>query len=323
MWKRAEMLRIGIGDVMSAMDIERINLEMTGLAEVCLRLALAEARRELKLKKLPFAIIGVGKFGGQELGYGADLDVLFVGAGTDAIKLATRVIDFMARATNAGKLFEVDARLRPDGKDGALASSLTAHRDYYATRAQLWERQALVKARVVAGDESLGTKFLQMVHASVYATPVTAAQVAEIQQMRHRIETERGDQSHLAWEFKTGPGGLIDVEFLIQTLQLRHGAAHRQLRTPHTLVALNRLTALGLVEEDPAAQLRRHYLFLRRIEMTLRRCENTSVSHLPADERDQTWLAKRLGFPSAPAFLETYQHATRRLRALYNELMPG
>ena len=320
-WKRAEMLRIGIGDVMGILDVERVQFEMTALAEVCLRFALTEERRSLKLKKLPFAIIGLGKFGGQELGYGADLDVLFVGAGTDAITLATRVIKFMTGVTATGKLFEVDARLRPDGKDGLLASSVAAHRDYYRQRAQLWERQALIKARVVAGDAALGAEFLQMVHEYIYAPPLTMEQGSEIYEMRHRIETERGDQQHVEWEFKTGPGGIIDVEFLVQTLQLRHGTAHPQLRIAHTLAVLNRLAALGLVEEDEASQLRRHYLFLRRIETTLRRNENIGVSHLPADERTQALLAKRLGFSDAAAFLTDYRHATARLRALYEQLM--
>ena len=320
-WKRAEMLRIGIGDVMGVMDVEHVHRELTTLAEVCLRLALAETRQELGLAKLPFAIIGLGKFGGQELGYGADLDVLFIGTGPKAIQLATRVMEFMARPSDTGKLFEVDARLRPDGQAGVLTSSLAAHRDYYRNRAQLWERQALTKARCVAGDAALGTKFMRLVHTSAFTPPITPAQVAEIRQMRDRIETERGNPQHLELEFKTGRGGLIDVEFLVQTLQLRHGHAHPQLRTPRTLTALNRLTALGLVEEPDAAVLRSNYLFLRRIESTLRRAENTSVSCVPLTEPEQTHLAKRLHFADAATFFTTYQHATHRVRALYNRLM--
>src|SRR5204863_54662 len=116
------------------------------LAEACLRFAVEEARRELKLARLPFVVIGLGKFGAVELGYGADLDVLFVGGRNaggqlQAIKLATKVIEFMAQKTAAGMLFAVDARLRPDGQDGPLAGTIEAHRDYYAKRAQLWERQ--------------------------------------------------------------------------------------------------------------------------------------------------------------------------------------
>ncbi|MGD0651570.1 MAG: bifunctional [glutamate--ammonia ligase]-adenylyl-L-tyrosine phosphorylase/[glutamate--ammonia-ligase] adenylyltransferase [Verrucomicrobiia bacterium] len=326
LWKQGQLLRIGIEDVMGLADLERIQLEITSLAGACLRFLLEQARRELKLMKFPFVIIGMGKFGGQELGYGADLDVLFVGGKGDqgqtmASKLATKVIDFMSRQTAEGTLFAVDARLRPDGEKGPLASSLEAHRDYYVKRAQLWERQALTKARFVAGDENLGRCFMQMVHEAVYARGLTDKEVAEIRQMRHRIETERGDQAHAEMEFKTGLGGLIDVEFLIQTLQLRHGHAHPQLRTAHTLAALNRLTALGIVDESQSAQLRAHYLFLRRIESVLRRMENTRVSHLPTDEREQAWLAKRLGFASRDEFLGNYQLATKRTRELYERGM--
>ena len=320
-WKRAEMLRIGIGDVMGMLDVERVHLEMTGLAEVCLRFALTQARLELGLTKLPFAIIGLGKFGGQEIGYGADLDVLFVGDGMAAIRLATRVVEFMARPSATGKLFDVDARLRPDGQAGVLASSLAAHRDYYANRAQLWERQALTKARLVAGDAGLGMKFMRLVQDYVYATPITLDQVAEIRKMRYRIETERGNRQHPELEFKTGTGGLIDAEFLVQTWQLRHGSAHPQLRTPRTLAALNRLTSLGLMEEPDAAAVRANYLFLRRIESTLRRAENTSVACVPAEEHQQAHLARRLHYEDTATFLKTYCHATDRLRAIYNRLM--
>ena len=328
-WKQAEMVRIGIEDVMGLVDIEQTHAEMTALAEACLRVAVEQEQKRLKLQKLPFAVIGMGKFGGRELGYGADLDVLFVG-GTDAndqaqvSKLASAVIDFMSRSTSAGALFRVDARLRPDGEKGTLASSLEAHRDYYLKRAQLWERQALIKERFVAGDAELGKKFAQMAHEIVYGRALTAKELEEIKHMRHRIETERGDQSRpggVGLEFKTGPGGLVDVEFLVQALQLRHGHDHPQLRTAHTLAALNRLTALGLIEEEQSAQLRRYYIFLRRIESVLRRVENTSVSKLPLAVREQTQLAKWLGFADADAFLKHYRLSTQKTRAIYNQLL--
>jgi len=313
-WKRAEMLRIGITDVLGMADIEQVHWQMTRLAEQCLQFALKQSRRQ----KFPFAIIGLGKFGGQELGYGADLDVLFIGETVAGTKLAAAVIDFMSRATEAGKLFEVDARLRPDGKDGPLAGPVAAYRDYYRKRAQLWERQALTKARVVAGDAALGAEFMKVVHGWVYGTALTAAEAGEIHAMRQRIETERTAQ-----ELKTGAGGLIDVEFLVQTLQLQHGHAHVQLRTAHTLAALNRLTALGVVEEADASQLRQHYLFLRRIESVLRRVENAAVSRLPTGEHEQGLLAKRLGFSDAQSFLDSYRGATQRVRALSERLMPA
>jgi glutamate-ammonia-ligase adenylyltransferase len=327
-WKRSEMVRIGIEDVMGLVDIEQTQAEMTSLAEACLRLAVEHALRELKRKQFPFIVVGMGKFGGMELGYGADLDVLFVG-GTDATdqadasKLASSVIDFMSRQTSAGSLFPLDARLRPDGEKGTLASSLDAHRDYYTKRAQLWERQALIKARFIAGDTTLGRQFMQMAHEIVYGRALTAEDLAQLRQMRHRIETERGDQQHLELEFKTGPGGLVDVEFLTQALQLRHGHEHAQLRIAHTLAVLNRLTALGIVDEEQSALLRKNYFFLRRVELVLRRVENTSVSKIPSDDREQQRLAKRLGFRSAADFLGAFRHAVRETRELYTQLFPA
>jgi glutamate-ammonia-ligase adenylyltransferase len=325
-WKRAEMLRIGIEDVMQLVDVEQMHLEMTCLAEACLRFSLQQARKELKLTKFPFTIIGMGKFGGKELGYGADLDVLFVGGkGADdrerASALGAEVIEFMSKRTAAGNLFAVDARLRPEGESGPLASSLQAHSDYYAQRAQLWERQALTKERFVAGDVGLGKRFSQMVQATIYGRALTDAELKDIRKMRRRIETERGDQKHVELEFKTGPGGLIDVEFLVQTFQLRHGHAHSQLRTAHTLAGLNRLASLGILDEEDTSTLRHHYLFLRRIESTLRRVENKSVSRIPPDALEQARLAKRLGFDKRDAFLKAYSQAAQQIRRLYEKLM--
>ena len=325
-WKRAELLRIGIEDVMEFVDMEQLQQEMTALAEACLRLAVEEARRELKLEDFPFTVIGTGKFGGLELGYGADLDVLFVGGMEDAgytraNKLAAKVVEFMTRPTGAGTLFAVDARLRPDGEKGPLASSLAAHREYYGKRAQLWERQALIKARWVAGDAALGEQFIQMAQEIVYEHALTPEELQEIRQMRRRVETERGDQKHVELELKTGPGGLMDVEFVVQALQLRHGHAQPQLRTAHTLAALNRLAAIGAVDEEASYQLRRGYQFLRRIELVLRRVDNTSVSRIPVDEREQSFLAKRLGFAATDEFLGNYRLLTRRIRALYDRLL--
>jgi len=115
----------------------------------------------------------------------------------------------------------------------------------------------------------------------------------------------------------------VDVEFLVQALQLRHGHTYPQLRTAHTLAVLNRLTALGLIEEDASALLRTNYFFLRRIESVLRRAENTSISKIPVDDREQQHLAKRLGFTTALDFLEAYRHAARKIREVYEQLLPA
>jgi len=321
-WKRAELLRVGIEDVMGLVDLEHLHREITCLAEATLRFALHQARRELNLPVLPFAVIAMGKFGGEEIGYGADLDVLFVGEpSSDAIRLATKLIEFMSQPTEAGTLFVVDTRLRPDGEKGPLAASLAAHRDYYLHRARLWEKLALTRVRFVAGDESLGRKFVEMVHNILYAAPITGADLAEIRRMRQRIETERANPKQADLEFKTGPGGLMDVEFLVQTLQLRHGHAHPLLRSPYTLATLNRLTSLGLVDEADGLALRRHYLFLRRIESVLRRAENAGVSRLPSDEHEQALLARRLGLANRDDLLGACRLAMDAIREIYQRMM--
>ncbi len=315
-WKRGELLRIGIEDVMGLVDVERVHQEMTQVAEVCLEFAVGK-------QKKGFAIIGLGKFGGQELGYGADLDVLFVSRqdGPAAIKLAAEVMAFMERSTAVGTLFKVDPRLRPDGEKGPLAGSLAAHREYYRQRAQLWERQALTKARFVAGDERLGREFMEMARGYVYGQPLNPAEWEQIRHMRRRIEMERGDPQHREFEFKTGPGGLIDVEFLVQALQLQQGTRYQQLQTAHTLAALNRLTALSVLDDEQSYQLRRGYLFLRRVESVLRRVENTSVSKISSEPREQEVLAKRLGYMNAKEFLGVYQQMTQQIRAVYTAMM--
>jgi glutamate-ammonia-ligase adenylyltransferase len=325
-WKRAELLRIGIEDVLGLVDVEQSQREMTCVAEVCLRFALHEARRQLKRADLPLAIIGLGKCGGEELGYGADLDVLFVGGHgasdqAEAVALAVKVIELMSQRTEAGMLYVVDARLRPDGEKGVLASSLAAHADYYRQRGELWERQALTKARFVAGDEGLGRQFIALTQEVVYGRGLTGEELTKVRRMRDRVATERGDQRQVRWEFKTGPGGLMDIEFLVQALQLQHGHAHPALRTPHTLNALNRLTALGLVEEEDSAWLRRQYLFLRKIESVLRRQEDKGVSRLPGTEHEQALLARRLGCETRERFLGMYDAATQGVRQVYARLM--
>jgi glutamate-ammonia-ligase adenylyltransferase len=325
-WKRAEILRIGLGDILGEADIEQTQFEITFLAEACLEFALECVRRQLPLENFPFAIIGMGKLGGQELGYGADLDVLFVGgksAGdvSEASKIAAKIMEFVSKNTASGSLFAVDARLRPDGEKGTLANTLQGYSDYYKNRAQFWEWQALTRARFVAGDAALGKEFMKMVHGLIYAQPLTDGQLAEIKRMRQRIETERVDARAPEWECKTGRGGLVDIEFLVQALQLRHACAHSALRATNTLVALNRLAANDFLDEETAAQLRWNFLFLRKIELTLRRHENLPVSKLPSEERQRAQLAKRLGFDSLEKFVKTYRSVVDKNRELYEQLL--
>lgn len=319
-WKQTELFRIGAEDVMGLADVEQVQAEISRLATAAVRFSLEQVQTRARGKRPGFAVIAMGKFGGQELGYGADLDVMFVGDGTDAIAIATDLIRFLQEPTSAGSVFRVDARLRPDGEKGPLAASLEAYRQYYRERAQLWERQALTKARWVAGTETLGRAFIEMVQAYVYERALTEEELAEIRRMRRRIERERCAAGREELEFKTGPGGLMDVEFLVQALQLRFGADHPQVRTAHTLAALNRLTALGALTDQQSYWLRRGYLLLRRVEMVLRREEDTSVSALPAEAPAQKKLAQRLGFADINAFMRAYRTARGVNRSIFEDV---
>ncbi|MBI5821111.1 MAG: bifunctional [glutamate--ammonia ligase]-adenylyl-L-tyrosine phosphorylase/[glutamate--ammonia-ligase] adenylyltransferase [Verrucomicrobia bacterium] len=324
-YKRAELLRCGVRDVLGLSNLEKVHDEQSTLAEACVDFALAACLKEMKTPRLPFAIIGVGKFGGHELSYGGDLDVLFITQGgvkgtNAAVALAKRLIEFMGRQTDEGSVYALDARLRPDGDKGVLAQSLDVYAAYYEKRALLWERQALTKARFIAGDAALGRQFQRFVEKAIYSRALTDAEMAEIARMRTRVERERSDAKQMELNLKTGAGGIIEVEFIVQALQLRHGAAHPAVRRPHTLEALGELGKIGALTEEEVRHLREDYMVQRRIELVLRRLQNTSSSCLPASPEEQAAMACRLGAASLEEFWKIYRAARQRVRALYQKV---
>jgi len=238
---RRARLQTGARDLWGLADTPQVMAEVTAAAESALQSALEISRAELGFAGR-FALIGLGKLGGGELGYGSDFDVLYV---ADAAHLteATRLAERMQRCLRGdlarfGQSYEMDARLRPDGRKGQLVLDLASYETYYAHAAATWERQALLKARCVAGDAALGAEFAALSDAVVYGSPLTETQIAEIRSMKRRIETERVQAPR---DLKLGPGGLTDIEWTAQLLQLRHGPRRPRLRTPNTLDALRRL----------------------------------------------------------------------------------
>ena len=237
---RRARLKTGARDLWGLADTPQVMAEVTAAAEAALANALLIARRELGFEGR-FAVIGLGKLGGIEMGYGSDLDVLYVadpGELASAARLAERaqrvLKDEMGRF---GFHYEMDARLRPEGRKGQLVLDVDAYHHYYAHSAATWERQALLKARFVGGDDTLGREFTALAEAVVYGATLTDAQADEIQAMKRRVETERLKNPN---DLKLGPGGMTDIEWTAQILQLRHGA-RRRLRMPGTLEALRRL----------------------------------------------------------------------------------
>ncbi len=341
--KKAAELRIGLQDILDRADVTTTHLALTRLAEACLDAALQMAERDLADRfgtadPQGFAIVALGKLGGLELGYASDLDILFVyrQAGTTTgperishteyfSKLADRVTKILTSITQEGSAYRVDARLRPGGQKGELAVPLAAFETHFNRLAEPWERQAYIKARPIAGDPEVGAAFLERTHRFVYESEEHADLAERIQAMRHRLEVERGGGAKGA-HVKLGSGGIVDIEFLAQYLQLRHGRTHRALRTPSTLEALRVLAAEGMLSDTEAAVLEESYRFLRRVENRLRIVADLSVNTLPAAPAKLEKLAKRMGYrpreecAAREQFLEDYAAHTRRVRAIYNRV---
>ncbi|HJT37383.1 MAG TPA: bifunctional glutamine-synthetase adenylyltransferase/deadenyltransferase, partial [Actinomycetota bacterium] len=275
-WKRREFLRIAARDLAGGASVEDVGRELSALAEASVRAAFATL---LVVNPPPegarFAVIGMGKLGGRELNYSSDIDVIFVADGEDkqTIPWATRMgeglIQRLAAQTEEGQAFRVDTTLRPEGKDGALVRSLTAYRAYYERWARPWEFQALLKARPIAGDESLGGDFIDLVRPFVYPERLSPDAVREIRDLKARAEraiAARGLQNR---EVKRAPGGIRDIEFAVQLLQLVHGRRDDGLRTPNTLEGLHALAHRAYVGDQDAAELTEAYRFLRKVEHRL------------------------------------------------------
>jgi glutamate-ammonia-ligase adenylyltransferase len=297
-----------------------------------------------------FAIIGMGKLGGRELNYHSDLDIIFVYEGDGEtrpvegndparfrpqsnkeyfFKLAQRIISVLTLMTREGTVYQIDARLRPSGNKGPLVTSLPAYEAYHQETAAPWERQALIKARVVTGTPTLAGRIDTLNRHIVFERPLPDNLAGEIYRLRQRMEKEiaREDEGHL--NIKTGRGGMVDVEFLIQYLQLVHGGAYPRLRVPNTLDALNALHQEGLLANEDYDKLTSGYKFLRRLENKLRLVHDQSVSELAADPAYLAKLARHLGYPERPrrpeqVFLDEYNQITQGIREVFDRhLAPG
>jgi len=342
--KKAEELRVGLADILSRSDTADTHQALTHLAEACLDVALHMAQQDLAVRfGLPdppgFSIVGMGKLGGMELGYGSDLDVLFVyrgdgqTSGPERIshpeyfsKLADRVSKILTSITQEGAAYRVDARLRPGGQKGEVAQSLQGFENHLTRQADLWERQAYIKARPIAGDADLGDAFVSMAQGFVYEGPDVPDLADRILAMRQRIETERVGTAGKTTHVKLGSGGILEIEFLVQYLQLRYGHAHPTVRTPRTLEALSKLEATGVLATAVAAVLNDAYRFLRRVEMRLRIVADLSLNTLPSAPAKLEKLAKRMGYaPSAERsareqFLADYEAWTGHVNEIFRRV---
>jgi glutamate-ammonia-ligase adenylyltransferase len=327
------LLGLAARDLAEGADVSDVAAELADLAGATLEAALAIARADLgpAAATCRLAVIAMGKCGGRELNYVSDVDVVFVaepGDGadeTEALKAAAALAAAMMRicsaSTGEGTIWPVDAALRPEGRAGPLVRTLASHLAYYQRWAKTWEFQALLKARPVAGDLALGQAYADALAPMVWLAAERPDFVDDVQQMRRRVE-DTLPAADSRRELKLGPGGLRDVEFAVQLLQLVHGRTDEALRSGNTLEALEALSTYGYVGRADAAELDRAYRFLRTVEhrLQLHRLRRTHV--MPTEEDELRRLGRSMGLRTEPVKeLDTQwrQHA-REVRRLHEKL---
>ncbi len=308
LYVKAEQVRLAIADMLEAIDTETLESQLSLLADMVLDSVLDRVDPEGEL-----AIVALGKYGARELDFGSDLDLMIIADESDdlapLIHKTKRLQSIAGHRQPQGHTFAIDLRLRPHGKDGPTVTTMPAFRKYHSDSAKVWERQILTRARVVTGNELLGREFVKIRDELIYSRPAGDREVREIWKMRLRIEKEKGNVNPPQRAFKAGAGGLIDIEFMTQIMQLKEGATCERLRRPHTGTLLQTLIDLNLIGGNAGRLLLDNYNFLRKIERYLRREKNDAVSAIGAGREPLRSLAKWLGFSGSNAFWK--EHCAR------------
>ncbi|MDA8429147.1 MAG: bifunctional [glutamate--ammonia ligase]-adenylyl-L-tyrosine phosphorylase/[glutamate--ammonia-ligase] adenylyltransferase [Geobacteraceae bacterium] len=350
-FRNEEFLRIGLNDIHGKLGQSEITSQLSVLSEACLDAAFRLAVQELKRfgtptyladgtqKPASLAVIGMGKLGGGDLNYHSDLDIIFVydhqgmTTGDKQVsnheyfaKLAQKVISILTMQTREGYVYKIDTRLRPSGNAGPLVTSLDSFLHYHRKEAQIWERQALTKARVVLGDRVLAFQLHEVIRQAVYGASIDDDGRQEINRLRMRMEHELAKETTGSYNIKTGRGGMVDVEFAVQYLLLKYGCRFPELRTTNTIVALKEIRTLGLLTDNDAEALLTGYKFLRKLENRLRIIHDYSVNDLGGSRNYINKLALRLGYdpklknPGASLICD-YEETTGRIRDCYDRIL--
>ncbi|HEY5975705.1 MAG TPA: bifunctional [glutamate--ammonia ligase]-adenylyl-L-tyrosine phosphorylase/[glutamate--ammonia-ligase] adenylyltransferase [Geobacteraceae bacterium] len=353
-YRHEEFLRVGMNDIYGNVGQTEIATQLTNLADVCLAAACRLARRELKRFGTPcysapdgtsraadFAVIAMGKMGGGELNYHSDLDIIYVydhQGQTDGekqvsnheyfAKLGQKLISILTTPTREGYVYKLDTRLRPSGNAGPLVTSLTSFSEYHRQESQIWERQALTKARVVIGGADLARGIMEVIRHTVFDYSADEAARAEIHRLRTRMEVELAREKAGSYNIKTGRGGMVDVEFIVQYLLLKHGHAHPGVCSVNTLIALKAIRAEGLLSSEEVEVLLNGYKFLRRLENRLRIVHDYSMNDLGGSQEYLDTLARRLGYDvrlrhPGDALMQDYERITEGIRQVYERILGG
>ena len=364
-FKRREMLRIGVRDLLRLTSVPETTAALSDLASVTIQAAYDIVEEELQRRDgmpmhrdrtgrwIPtgFAVIGMGKLGGAELNYSSDVDLIYVYTSDEGYArplkgqrqaasipneeyfeyLARDLTKALTEHTQEGTVFRVDLRLRPEGTVGSLAGSLARYQQYYRTRGQGWERQAMLKAWPVAGDATVGKLFLRMIRPFVFGTighiDGQSEIVEQVKRIKGMIDEKMADRGHERRNVKLGIGGIREIEFLVQAVQMLHGARRRSILDRNTLGALGRFKRHGLLSEAECEGLTNAYIFLRDVEHKLQMVHDLQTHALPDSPDELARCAIRLGYPSADrqgamtAFLKDHQAHTALVNGLFKEFV--
>lgn len=356
-FKQRELVRIAARDFAQLADPIEITRELSDLADVCLegvlRVCIVQLTDQFgqpffqdpsgEWQPNAFCVLGLGKLGAQELNYSSDVDLMFVYTDEGQVfkqpqprakkqtptltahqffnRLAEAFVSELTRATEDGTLYRVDLRLRPEGDSGPLCRSLPSYENYYAQWGQTWERMMLIRARGVAGDKSLAAEFLEMIQPFRFPRSVAPDVLSEIASIKQRIETEVLASDELDRNVKLGRGGIREIEFVIQALQLMHAGKMPFLQTPHTLVALDKLAQYNLLDARTAHQLERAYCFLRKLEHRLQMEQGLQTHTIPVAKHARERLARLMGFNSLPGFEGALRLHTRNVRRAFDTVL--
>ncbi|MEE8574515.1 MAG: bifunctional [glutamate--ammonia ligase]-adenylyl-L-tyrosine phosphorylase/[glutamate--ammonia-ligase] adenylyltransferase [Thermodesulfobacteriota bacterium] len=355
-FKNQEIFRIGVNDVLGELDTRGASEQISSLAEAALDGAYRISKNEVGKRygspqeEARFAVLGLGKLGSRELIYGSDLDIVFIYSvtskegkeGSEAtmttegigikeigvheyfVKLGQKMISVLTLKTREGSVFEVDMRLRPSGSSGPLVLSERAFLSYQREKAEIWELQALTRVRAVAGDSDYGETLSSLLYGIVSSRGLSTSDIAEIIRIRRRMEDEIAKEGQGRYNIKTGRGGIVDIEFLVQVMQLKYAGEYPELRTPYTMVSLGLLAGLGLIYEAEYNLLKEAYEFLRKIEIKLRIVHDRPEGSLSEGTEELASLAKRArydGDDPAGSLIKDYLDYTARVRDIYDKKM--
>jgi [glutamine synthetase] adenylyltransferase / [glutamine synthetase]-adenylyl-L-tyrosine phosphorylase len=317
-FQRWELLRIGACDLLDLFNLPMAAAQLANLADAMVQVCLEIVVRQLNIAPDNFAVIGMGKLGGEELNYSSDIDFLFLSNQPSVMitRLGEKLIDALARVTTEGFLYRVDMRLRPWGKVGPLVSSPDGFLNYLTRHALLWEKQALLKARVVAGDLELGNDFIDRTRPLLMGGAVEAVR-SDVFAMKQRTEAFLQQKGRKWGDVKLGEGSIRDVEFCVQFLQLTNGQEHPEVLSHNTLESLDLCLQAGFIHLDEYRILSGGYIFLRTIEHHLQMMDYRQTHTLPDDPQAIANLARRLGFGSGELFIARYLQHSAAIRAIY------